>query len=161
MSKHPHRNTGSGESVHSITDAREAHTDEMRTRMIKYSVSMAIRVVCLILVFVVDGWLQWVFVAGAVFLPYFAVIIANGGSDTSKLQHSSSLLDAPPAREIEGPERQDPAADESEAADGVVRGEVVDEDVQSESEPHAESKSEPETPHSKKHGYRQEHRHTS
>ncbi|HET7415321.1 MAG TPA: DUF3099 domain-containing protein [Arthrobacter sp.] len=135
MSKHPHGKPGSDETVHSITDARMAHTDEMRSRMIKYSVSMGIRLVCLILVFVVEGWLQWAFIAGAVVLPYFAVIIANGGSDTSKLQHSTSLLDAPPARELEGgpgnagngkTSGDGPAAGNPDWNDGVVPGEVVD-----------------------------------
>ncbi|WP_299165214.1 DUF3099 domain-containing protein [uncultured Arthrobacter sp.] len=89
--------------IHNISDAREAHSDEMRQRMIKYSISMGIRMVCLILVFVVEGWLQWVMIAGAVFLPYFAVIIANGGSDTSNLAHSDSLLDRAPVAELDAP----------------------------------------------------------
>ena len=39
---------------------------------------MVIRVVCIILAVAVPlGWLTWIFVAGAVFLPYFAVVIAN------------------------------------------------------------------------------------
>ncbi len=134
MSKKPHGESEREPDVHAITDARVPHTDEMRGRMIKYSVSMGIRVVCLLLVFVVDGWLQWAFVAGAVFLPYFAVIIANGGSDTSKLGHSESLLDAPPARELEegpGPDAEDasrPGTESGESADpdAVLQGEVVD-----------------------------------
>lgn len=119
--------------VHNISDAREAHSDEMRQRMIKYSISMGIRMVCLILVFVVDGWLQWVMIAGAVFLPYFAVIIANGGSDTSNLAHSDALLDRAPAPEIEAPL---PAPVEEGPV--TLQGEVVqdtqprDEPVQSE-----------------------------
>lgn len=125
-------------AVHSITDARSPHTDEIRARMVKYSVSMGIRVVCLILVFFVDGWLQWVFIAGAVFLPYFAVIIANGGSDTSNLQHSSALLDAPPARELKaGAPSRAPAA--SEESGDVLSGEVVD----CEEEPHPDQEPRP------------------
>ena len=46
--------------------------------MIKYTVAMTVRVVCLILGMVVQGWLMWVFFAGAILLPYFAVVIANG-----------------------------------------------------------------------------------
>ncbi len=69
----------SGDSeVHSITDAAAAHSEEMRQRMIKYAVAMGIRMVCLILIFVVDGWLKILPIIGAVFLPWFAVIIANG-----------------------------------------------------------------------------------
>jgi hypothetical protein len=113
--------------IHNISDAREAHSDEMRQRMIKYSVSMGIRMVCLILVFVVEGWLQWVMIAGAVFLPYFAVIIANGGSDTSNLAHSDSLLDSAPAPELEAPQ---PVADEEGPV--TLQGEIVQEQPETE-----------------------------
>ena len=55
--------------VHSISDVQESHTDEMRSRMIRYSVSMGIRMICFILVFFVEGWMVWVMIAGAVLLP--------------------------------------------------------------------------------------------
>jgi hypothetical protein len=52
--------------------------------MIKYTAAMSIRVVCIILAVMVQGWLMWVFFAGAIFLPYFAVVIANAvGSSRS------------------------------------------------------------------------------
>lgn len=113
--------------VHNITDARVAHSDEMRLRMIKYSVSMGIRLVCLVLVFFVEGWLQWVVIAGAVFLPYFAVIIANGGSDTSNLQHSDALLNQAPAPELESRSAYAP-----ESGAGVLQGELIDDDARDE-----------------------------
>ena len=73
------RDAASGDpEVHSITDAAAAHSEDMRERMIKYAVAMGIRMVCLILIFVVDGWFKLVAVAGAVFLPWIAVVIANG-----------------------------------------------------------------------------------
>ena len=62
--------------------------------MIKYAVAMGIRMVCLILIFVVDGWFKVVPMAGAVFLPWIAVVIANG-SDKAEI-HSDSLLDYAP-----------------------------------------------------------------
>jgi hypothetical protein len=53
--------------------------------MIKYTAAMSIRVICIILAVMVQGWLMWVFFAGAIFLPYFAVVIANavGSSQSS------------------------------------------------------------------------------
>ena len=111
--------------VHSITDARNPHSDEIRGRMIKYSISMGIRLVCIILVFFVEGWLQWVMIAGAVVLPYFAVIFANGGSDTSDLPHSQSLIDNVPLTALESPR----PAESREPADDVLQGEIVDDDV--------------------------------
>ncbi len=48
---------------------------------------MIVRVVCIVLAVSVPlGWLTFVFASGAIFLPYFAVIIANaqgGGSSKS------------------------------------------------------------------------------
>lgn len=98
------KETSRGVQVPRITDARTAHTDEMRARMIKYSVSMGIRIVCLGLLFVVHGWLLWVVIAGAVVLPYFAVIIANAGSDTRNMTASDSMIDALPVPAIEPPQ---------------------------------------------------------
>ncbi|MFC3299140.1 DUF3099 domain-containing protein [Arthrobacter agilis] len=120
MSKQSKHNT----DVHSISDARESHSDEMRTRMIRYTVSMSIRLVCFILVFVVPyGWLSWVMIAGAVFLPYFAVIVANGGSDTSNIRHSDALIDRAPVREIEARVAD---ADPADPEDDILSGEIID-----------------------------------
>lgn len=55
---------------------------------------MVIRVICILLAVVVPlGWLTVVFAIGAVFLPYFAVIIANEGS--SKNPDKAPKLEAP------------------------------------------------------------------
>lgn len=53
---------------------------------------MIIRVICIFLAVIVPlGWLTFVFAAGAIFLPYFAVIIANAqGSNPSKSQGKSA-----------------------------------------------------------------------
>lgn len=110
--------------VHSITDAAAAHSEDMRERMIKYAVAMGIRMVCIILIFVVDGWFKIVAVAGAVFLPWIAVVIANG-SDKAE-DHSDSLLDYVAATEIEG----SPQSSDDQAMDNitVLKGEVVDDE---------------------------------
>lgn len=51
--------------------------------MTKYFVMMAVRVVCFLLMVLITpyGWYTWVLAIGAVFLPYFAVVIANVGQD--------------------------------------------------------------------------------
>jgi hypothetical protein len=114
----------SGDSqVHSITDAATAHSEEMRERMIKYSVAMGIRMVCLILVFVVDGWFKIIPVAGAVFLPWIAVVIANG-SDKAEV-HSDYLLDAAPLAELEAPESPAAAPD---VGPTVLQGELIEDE---------------------------------
>lgn len=109
--------------VHSITDAATAHSEEMRERMIKYAVAMGIRMVCLILVFVVDGWFKVVPIAGAVFLPWIAVVIANG-SDKAEI-HSDYLLDAAPLAELEAAEAPAVAEDEGPT---VLQGELIEDE---------------------------------
>ncbi len=43
----------------------------------KYLIAMTIRVICIVSAIFVEGWLMWLCFAGAIFLPYFAVVIAN------------------------------------------------------------------------------------
>ena len=106
--------------VHSITDAATAHSEEMRQRMIKYAVAMGIRMVCLILIFVVDGWFKVLPVIGAVFLPWIAVVIANG-SDKAEI-HSDSLLDYVPLAELDAPVAPGGSAAGGPAAGGFSGG---------------------------------------
>lgn len=65
--------------VHSITGAGESLSDEQTGRTKRYLVSMTIRTACVLLAIVVPGWPRWVFLAGAVALPYLAVVAANSG----------------------------------------------------------------------------------
>jgi len=118
----PGRFSGDSE-VHSITDAAGAHSEDMRKRMIKYALAMGIRMVCLILIFVVDGWFKILMVAGAVFLPWIAVVIANGNDKAEA--HSDLLLDSAPLAEIESPP-QPSAADRP--GDEVLQGELINDD---------------------------------
>ncbi|QEO10058.1 DUF3099 domain-containing protein [Protaetiibacter larvae] len=63
--------------VHTVTELPPSPELERRSRMIKYTIAMSIRVVCLALCLVVPGWWLLIPAVGAVFLPYFAVVIAN------------------------------------------------------------------------------------
>ncbi len=53
----------------------------MTVRMRNYAISMGIRTACVICVAVIDHWTRWLFVAGAVALPYIAVLLANAGRE--------------------------------------------------------------------------------
>lgn len=64
-------------SRNSITTAPESPLKDRRRRMIEYSIMMGLRIICIVTVFLVPGWWRLVPVAGAVLLPYFAVVIAN------------------------------------------------------------------------------------
>lgn len=61
----------------SVTSLPASPDHERHVRMIKYSVAMGIRMVCIVLLFFVHGWWLLLCAAGAILLPYFAVVIAN------------------------------------------------------------------------------------
>lgn len=111
--------------VHSITDAAAAHSEDMRERMIKYAVAMGIRMVCIVLIFVVDGWFKIIAIAGAVFLPWIAVVIANGNDKAE--DHSESLLDYVAVPEIEGSALPEDVGEPADAPT-VLQGELVDDE---------------------------------
>ena len=73
------------EAPQSVTSLGVSPEEERRGRIFKYSLAMGIRMVCIVLAVTVQGWLMWVAFAGAIFLPYFAVVIANAsGTGASK-----------------------------------------------------------------------------
>jgi predicted tellurium resistance membrane protein TerC len=67
----------------SVTSIGMSPEDERRKRMLKYTAAMIIRVICIVLAMVIQGWLMWVFFLAAIFLPYFAVVLANVPGQTS------------------------------------------------------------------------------
>jgi hypothetical protein len=60
-----------------ITDARMATSDEMSARIRQYTITMSIRAACFISMVFVHGIFRWILFAGAVILPFIAVIAAN------------------------------------------------------------------------------------
>jgi len=69
--------------------------EERRIRMRKYTIAMSVRMVCIVAGVFTTGILMWVFFALAIFLPYFAVIIAN--SQGSNPKDNSTKIVAPAA----------------------------------------------------------------
>lgn len=67
---------------HVVTSIGEAPELERKRRMIKYTIQMTIRTLCVVLVVFTEGVWQWIFGLGAVFLPYFAVVLANSSGDS-------------------------------------------------------------------------------
>ncbi len=78
--------------------------------MIRYAISMTVRVVCFILAVVMQNWLTWVFLALAVVLPYIAVTLANAGTD--RYQHSGE----------EAPQTPSPLLTQSQSAQSQSHG---------------------------------------
>jgi hypothetical protein len=86
----------------SITSLPPSPDADRHSRMLKYGIMMGIRVICLFVVFLVHGWWIVIPALGAVFLPYFAVVIANVGSSRyeAEVERPGSVL---PYRDPETP----------------------------------------------------------
>lgn len=83
--------------VPTITSARRALREDVDRRTHRYLLSMSIRTACLLLAVFIEGPLRWVFLAGAIVLPYVAVVLANAGREPDRAP--DSLLLEPPEAE--------------------------------------------------------------
>ena len=86
-----HSRRGHSEDVQRITSAPAAGHIDRDARFVRYAWQMGIRTVCFILAFFTSGWLQIVFFALAIVLPYIAVVLANAGTVSN-----GEVLDAVP-----------------------------------------------------------------
>lgn len=66
----------------SATSVQRAPHDEASARIKQYALTMGIRTACFLAMAFIQpfGWYTWVLGAGAIFLPYLAVVRANTGS---------------------------------------------------------------------------------
>jgi len=88
----PHHHLHHAPQTVTITDAREAASLEQFSRVKRYTLAMAFRMACFLGILVVDGWLRWILLAVAVFLPYVAVLLANQADErtvTSTVEHGA------------------------------------------------------------------------
>lgn len=132
--------TGTPEpTVQAITNAAIPHSEDMRHRMRQYALTMGIRMVCLALIFVVDGWFKIIPVVGAVVLPWVAVMIANGGADTIH-QETVELLDEAPLYAVTG--GQYPTDDDVSPTDEILTGEIVPDEDEDDLSPHEDASQE-------------------
>jgi hypothetical protein len=70
--------------VYTITATNRALSNEQSGRTKRYLISMGIRTACVLAAIIVPGWPKWIFIAGAVVLPYLAVVIANAGRENDE-----------------------------------------------------------------------------
>ena len=114
-----------------ITTADTALDDDMKSRIIKYSITMGIRTACFVgayFAFVADMHiLMWICVAGAVVLPYPAVIFANAGRERTR-DDRSALLEQAPLTELP------PARGETISGD-TLGGETIDDETDDDADP--------------------------
>jgi len=89
-----------------ITTAQSSAGADIDHRQRRYLIAMGVRTVCFLLVALLaithlgPGWLPWIFVVGAVVLPYVAVVMANASGTKSD---GFELMDGPSqARELPG-----------------------------------------------------------
>src|SRR5215467_13237769 len=72
-------------SAHLVTEAQRSRSADISYRERRYLIMMAIRVVCFVVAVVVfakgGGWLTAIPAVGAIVIPYFAVVFANGGRE--------------------------------------------------------------------------------
>ncbi len=68
----------------SITTAQSGLSLDQAARHRRYFISMMIRTACFILTFLLPCPYRWIALAGALTLPYIAVIAANAGRETIK-----------------------------------------------------------------------------
>ncbi len=95
------------ESPYLVTEAQPSLSADIAGRQRRYLIMMGIRVVCFgitIALFVAGaGWFAAIPAAAAILIPYFAVVMANGGrepADTTRFQPYEPRLPArytPPA----------------------------------------------------------------
>ncbi|HZW41090.1 MAG TPA: DUF3099 domain-containing protein [Agromyces sp.] len=103
----------------SITMLPPSPEAERRSRMIKYTIAMSIRVLCIFAMLFAQGWWLAVCAAGAIFLPYFAVVLANVSSPTRRttvLRPGGLVLSTPPPNDDRADATPDAAGDR--ATDG-------------------------------------------
>ncbi|CUR57720.1 conserved hypothetical protein [metagenome] len=84
-----------------ITTAGASRADDIAGRQRRYLLSMGVRTLCVVgAVLVGPTWYRWVLIAGGVFIPYVAVVLANV---VNVRDDGFSLLDAaPPHKELSG-----------------------------------------------------------
>lgn len=71
--------------VQVVTEAQRPKSEDIRYREKRYLIMMGIRILCFVAAFVMfinhAGWLVAIPAVGAIIMPYFAVVLANGGRE--------------------------------------------------------------------------------
>jgi len=133
----------------SITTLPPSPEAERRSRMIKYTIAMTIRVACIFAMLFAKGWWLAVFAAGAIFLPYVAVVLANvsGPSRDTEVLRPGGLV--PTGPQAPGPgtepsaESGAPSAEAPESGDDAARPSPAEDSADDSEDSPAESDDSP------------------
>lgn len=89
--------------VYSITSASVVPlSKDQRGREVRYLWSMSLRTICFVAAVIAEGYFRWIFLAGAAFLPYFAVIIANAGRERGAWKGNQPFIPSDTDNQISG-----------------------------------------------------------
>ena len=82
--------SGRPPAVHVVTQAHRSLSDDIAYRQRRYLLMMGIRTACFVIAVVLFmnhfGWLAAIPAIGAIFIPYFAVVFANGGREPDNVR---------------------------------------------------------------------------
>jgi hypothetical protein len=103
----------------SVTSLPRSPQEDRHARMVKYTIAMTIRMVCILSCLFLQGWWLALAAVGAIVLPYFAVILANvGGNQGTAVERPGGVVVVsarhsgfPPPAEPHTPAEPFPAAD--------------------------------------------------
>lgn len=112
----------------SVTDAQSAADEDYRRRIRRYTISMIIRVVCLLLAFVFSGPVRWILLGGAVVFPWVAVVIANS-RDERLVQYDVATVTPRSPDALPRTARPQDRPGESRADDGNGEHEALDDEA--------------------------------
>lgn len=90
----------------------------MASREKRYAITMAIRTACFVSMIFVPGPFRWVLLAGAIFLPYIAVVLANQAN--TRTQSNEQVPGVPPSAA--------PQLTAGPPAPDVIDGELLDDE---------------------------------
>jgi hypothetical protein len=89
-----------------VTQARRSLSDDISFRQRRYLVMMTVRAICFVIAVVMFvnhlGWLAALPAVGAIFIPYFAVVFANGGREPNNTRGFMEYNPRLPARREPG-----------------------------------------------------------
>jgi Protein of unknown function (DUF3099) len=101
-----------------VTQARPSLSDDISYRQRRYLLMMGIRAVCFVIAVVMFvnhlGWLTVIPAVGAIAIPYFAVVFANGGREPG---NTRGFMEYQPNL----PVTRDPAGPSAESGDQPPR----------------------------------------
>ena len=100
------------DTAYLVTEARKPRSEDISYRERRYLIMMAVRVACFVLTVALfaagAGWFAAIPAVGALVIPYFAVVFANGGREPTSTRgfraYEPNLPQrySPPGRDVPG-----------------------------------------------------------